>query len=328
MDDLMTDIGGSKGMGDLNDLNELARQAENATGQQVTGYGTQHHTLNQKPTGYGSPQNSYGQSSPIGYGSPQNSYGQSSPTGYGSPQNSYGQSSPIGYGSPQNSYGQSSPTGYGSPQNSYSHGALSKGEPDYSPTPDFYAMYENSENTRSDFLDLLFGVFGALVGAIPGFLFILFLSRMGFIASVCGIILAAGTFFGYYVTTKKNGFEVKRGGIICTVIMVIAIFAAVRVSWTYKIRDALKEALVLFKDDIYSYIDESSEYTEADRETIDTSFENIFDLDNITYSYCSENFSNLLKTYDLKGRFTASLLENYFFCALGALWLFSKFSDS
>ena len=281
MDDLMEGIGSSGGMDDINDINELARQAEKALQSDGSGYG-------QQPAGYGTPQNNYGQQ----------------PAGYGSPQNSYGQQ-PAGYGSPQNNYGQRSAGSYDTQQ--------------YSPTPDFYASYENSSET--EFMTMVKGGIGAIIGAVPGFFFIMLLARFGIIASICGTVLAAGTFFGYYLATHKSGFDIKKCGIVCGAVMIIAIFVAVRMSWTFKLRDTLK----LLKEFSYSYIDDSELYTEADKSNIDDGYKILFGMYEPTYSNCSANFSKILTNLDLKGKFAGSLAENYLFCGLGTLWLFSKF---
>ena len=348
MDDLMAGIGSPKGMNDINDLNELARQAEqevqgisaaeshntavNAS-QQAMEHGSLRSSYGQQSTGYGAPQNSYGQQS-AGYGAAPNSSAQRS-TGYGAPQNSYGQQSTgygaapnssvqrsTGYGAPQNSYGQQS-TGYGNPQGGYGQrsAADSNNTPQYSPTPDFYASYDDTATMETDFMVLVKGALGAIIGALPGFFFIMMLARFGIIASICGTVLAAGTFFGYYIATKKSSFDLKKGGIVCIAVMVIAIFLAVRISWTYKLRDSLK----MLKELSYSYIDESDLYNDSDKDNIDTSYKFLFGVDEPTYSNCSANFSKILTNLDLKGKFYGSLGENYLFCALGALWLFSKF---
>ena len=303
MDDLMTGIGNSGGM---DDINELARQAEaalqpqnnSAQGQQAAGSG-------QRPAGYGAPQNNNVQR-PAGYGAPQNDYGQR-PAGYGAPQNDYGQRS-AGYGAPQNNYGQRSMD--------------NSNTSSYSPTPDFAASYSDFDGGRTEFMTMVIGAVGAIIGALPGFFFIMVLARFGLIASICGTVLAAGTFFGYFLATRKSSFDLKRGGIICIAVMAIAIFLAVRISWTYKVRDAL----ILLKDFSYSYIDESDEFSEDDKATVDSGYEFLFGLSGEpTYSNCSSNFSKILTNLDLKGKFYGSLGENYLFCALGALWLFSKF---
>ncbi|MBR5684476.1 MAG: hypothetical protein IKW96_14575 [Ruminococcus sp.] len=323
MDDLMTGVGNSGGM---DDINELARQAEEALqphnntiqGQQSAGYNAPQNGYGQQSAGYNAPQSGYGQQS-AGYNAPQNGYGQQS-AGYNAPQNGYGQQS-AGYNAPQSGYGQQS-AGYNAPQNGYGQRASGYNDtPQYSPTPDFGASYGDFEGSETEFMTIVKGAIGAIIGAIPGFFFIMGLARFGIIASICGTILAAGTFFGYYIATRKSGFDMKRGGIVCIAVMVIAIFIAVRSSWTFALRDTLKTVKSL----TYSYMDDSGEYTDEDMDNIDTSYEFLFGHTEPTYSNCSSNFSRILTILGLKGKFIGSLAENYLFCALGALWLFSKF---
>ena len=299
MDDLMTGIGQSSGTNEMNDINEIARQAEAAMqshnnntiqGQQSTGYNASQNVYGQQPTGYNASQNVYGQQ-PMGYNASQNGYGQQ-PTGFNNPQNSYGQRS-VDYSN----------------------------TPQYSPTPDFGASYSEFENSDTEFMTIVKGAIGAIIGAIPGFFFIMGLARFGIIASICGTILAAGTFFGYYIATRKSSFDLKRGGIVCIAVMVIAIFFAVRSSWTFALRDTLKTV----KNLTYSYMSDSDEYTDEDIDNIDTGYEFLFGHNEPTYSNCSSNFSRIITILGLRGKFIGSLVENYLFCALGAFWLFSKF---
>ena len=281
MDDLMAGIGGPDGM---NDINELAKQAEQALQPRSN------NVQSRQSAGYGNAQNSYRQQ----------------PTGYRNAQNSYGQQ-PAGYSDMQSGYGQRS--------------AEHKGEPQYTPTPDFYAAYNDKPNNDTDFMVIVKGALGALIGAIPGFFFIMMLARFGLIASICGTVLAAGVFFGYYLGTRKNRFDIKKCGIVCGAVMIIAIFVAVRASWTYKLRDSLK----LAKSLSYSYLD-LTDMTEAEvTEAMNSSYEFLIGDEDPTYSNCSANFHKLLAIFDLRGKFFGSLGENYLFCAMGALWLLSKF---
>ena len=309
MDDLMAGIGGPDGM---NDINELAKQAEqalqprsnNVQSRQSAGYGNAQNSYGQQSTGYSSAQNSYGQQS-AGYSNAQSGYGQQS-TGYSNAQNGYGQQS-ADYGDTQSGYGQRS--------------ADHKGEPQYTPTPDFYAAYNDKPNNDTDFMVIVKGALGAMIGAIPGFFFIMMLARFGLIASICGTVLAAGVFFGYYLGTRKNRFDIKKCGIVCGAVMIIAIFIAVRASWTYKLRDSLK----LAKSLSYSYMDMTDMTAAEVDEAMSSSYQFLIGDDDPTYSNCSVNFHKLLAILNLRGKFYGSLGENYLFCAIGALWLLSKF---
>ena len=54
---------------------------------------------------------------------------------------------------------------------------------EYRPTPDFYAMYDKHESSDTEFVTLVKGGLGAIIGAIPGFFFIMTLARFNRIIS-------------------------------------------------------------------------------------------------------------------------------------------------
>ncbi|WP_295078468.1 hypothetical protein [Ruminococcus sp.] len=361
MDDLMQSVGGPNGIGDLNSMKELAQQAaeeaENAAmqstgysnaqsgygqqstgysnaqsgyGQQSTGYSNSQSGYGQQSTGYSNAQSSYGQQS-TGYSNSQSGYGQQS-SGYGNSQYGYGQQS-SGYGNSQYGYGQQS-TGYGNSQygygqqssgygdSQYGYGQRSTGYSDtsYSSTPDFGASYAGFDEPVQ-FTSVLKGALGAIIGAIPGFFLIAGLARMGFIASLCGAVLAGGVFFGYYIATRNDKTASKVMFIVCISVMVITVFLAVRMSWTYKLRDTLIAA----KSYANSEIANNDKYEGITESTVDDALYYMFGFSDPTYSNCSAHFSRILDHYDIKGKFVISVLENYLFCAMGGLWLFSKF---
>ncbi|WP_024861596.1 hypothetical protein [Ruminococcus flavefaciens] len=192
---------------------------------------------------------------------------------------------------------------------------------EYRPTPDFYAMYDKHESSDTEFVTLVKGGLGAIIGAIPGFFFIMTLARFGIIASICGTVLAAGTFFGYYVGTRRNGFDLRKGGIICIVVMLVAIFFAVRSSWVYEMRDSLLKMKSLTS----ALLGESRSASGSYSGTLDGASRLVLGYDKPTYSNCSDCFGKLLTLMGSKGLFIASLIENYIFCAAGAVWLFFKF---
>lgn len=67
------------------------------------------------------------------------------------------------------------------------------------------------------------GTVGALVGALLGGASIILLSRLGYIASLCGVLIAFATLGGYKLLAKGMG---KVGLIICFVLMLVTPFAA------------------------------------------------------------------------------------------------------
>ena len=299
MDDLMGGIGNSNGMDDIGDMQKLAQQAaeeaNNAaaqTAQQSTGYSNAQSGYGQQSTGYSNAQNSYGQQS-TGYSNAQNSYGQQS-TGYSNTQSGYGQRS-TGYGNTQSGYGQQS-----SNYNSYDTRS------GYPASDTVYGSYGN----ESKLMPIVKGVLGALLGAIPGIILIILVARMGFIASICGAVMAVCIFFGYNLFTKNSGLEEKTGLIICAVVMIFAIYFAVRTSWCLEISSFLQKDLGLKPGEVDSEI-----------------LQEFLGIRDVTFSEISSDFGNLLEKCECKGKFITSLLENIAFAALGGFGTFTKFGN-
>lgn len=67
------------------------------------------------------------------------------------------------------------------------------------------------------------GFVGALIGALLGGASIILLSRLGYIASISGVLIAFATLGGYRLLAKGMG---KVGMIICFVLMLVTPFAA------------------------------------------------------------------------------------------------------
>lgn len=304
MDDLMTGVGSSGGMDDISNMNELAKQAEAALQPQNNSV--------QQPTGYGASQNSYGQQ-PTGYGASQNNYGQQ-PTGYGASQNNYGQRS-TGYGTSQNSYGQRSDN-HGSSQSNYSDPYRNSGS-GYDSTAAY--TYNDFGGSDSKLMPALKAFLGAAVGAIPGVILIIFVAKLGFIASICGAVMAVGVFAGYTFMTKDNELDTKIGLIICGAVMLIGIYIAVRTSWVMNMTDAIKEGMSAGKALL-----SDSELTDSD---FDSLYKIIYGVDEPSFSECSSHFSDLLSRFGLKGKFFLSFLENLGFAALGCFGTFAKFGS-
>ncbi len=304
MDDLMTGVGNNGGMDDISNMNELAKQAEAALQPQNNSV--------QQPTGYGASQNNYGQQ-PTGYGASQNSYGQQ-PTGYGASQNNYGQQS-TGYGTSQNSYGQRSDN-YGSSQSNYSDPYRNSGS-GYDSTAAY--TYNDFGGSDSKLIPALKAFLGAAVGAIPGVILVIFVAKLGFIASICGAVMAIGIFAGYTFMTKDNELDTKIGLIICGAVMLIGIYIAVRTSWVMNMTDAIKEGMSAGKALL-----SDSELTDSD---FDSLYKIIYGVDEPSFSECSSHFSDLLSRFELKGKFFLSFLENLGFAVLGCFGSFAKFGS-
>ena len=214
-------------------------------------------------------------------------------TGYGNTQNGYGQQST---GSSNAQYGQ---------QSNYSSYDTRSG---YPASDTVYGGYGN----ESKLMPIVKGILGAVLGAIPGFILIILVARMGFIASICGAVMALGIFFGYTLLTKNADLEEKTGLIICAVVMVFAIYLAVRTSWCLEVSSILQDKLGVEAGSL-SYEESEILYE-------------IIGVRDVSFSDVSSDFSTLLEKCDCKGDFIKSLLENIAFAALGGFGMFTKFA--
>ncbi len=308
---------------------------------QSTGYGTQQSGYGQQSApqsaGYGAQQSGYGQqSSPqsAGYGAQQSGYGQqSSPqsTGYGAQQSSYGQQSApqsAGYGSPQGGYGQQS-AGYGAQQGGYGRQTAGYGtnQSGYSSDDYRYDPYKNYNSNDSmvtravgtkdtEFMTAVKGGIGAIIGAIPGMLLMIMVARFGFIAAICGAAMAFCIFFGYKLMTRNSWVSAKVGIVICAVVMIIAVYLSVRISWTLALQDAIQEAESAMRSLL------GGEYSGETK----TFIKEIVGGDGeISFGNCWDNFGNIMDMLNMNGRYIGSLAENYVFAAIGGIGTFMKF---
>lgn len=186
----------------------------------------------------------------------------------------------------------------------------------YREIPDFYAMSRSNANSDTEFFTLFKGAVGAVIGAVPGFFMMMTLARTGIIASICGVLLAAGVFFGYSLASRRSCFNIRTGGIICIIVMAAAIYLAVRISWVHEVQERLLEM-----KELTGYVSYDKGYSGSS----DPVYRLIFGYDKPTYSNCSDNFSDLLEDLRMNTSYTLSLLENYILCAVGSVWLFMKF---
>lgn len=212
----------------------------------------------------------------------------------------------TGYSSAQSGYGQSSSTSYGS-TSSYDSTSNYGG---YSST----ASYSDFGNQDSDFVTLLKGALGAIVGAIPGVILIILLARLGFIAAVCGAVMAAGIFFGYQFMTKNKAPSETAGFLICGAVMLIGVYIAVRTSWCMEASSVMQDVLEISPGSLST--------AESD---ILYEFYGVRD---VSFSECSSNFWTMLDKVGIKGKFIWSFVENLLFAVGGGIGAFSKFGKS
>lgn len=90
---------------------------------------------------------------------------------------------------------------------------------------------------------LLPGIVGALLGALVGIVVYFVLWQIDIIAALSGLVTAFCAFWGY----RKLGSALDKKGIaVCVVIILLAAFLSVRLSWAYDVYSVLREDGVSF----------------------------------------------------------------------------------
>lgn len=93
--------------------------------------------------------------------------------------------------------------------------------------------------------NMVAGTVGALIGAAIGVAAIVLVSYGGYVASICGLILAVCTVKGYELL---GGSMSIKGAVICTVLMLVAPYIADRIGWALAIMQAYGSDTVPFGD--------------------------------------------------------------------------------
>ena len=89
--------------------------------------------------------------------------------------------------------------------------------------------------------EILKGILGAVVGAIPGVLLWIIIGRVGFIAAICGAVLAGGTVAGYIFMSKDNFLPQHYGVIICLAVIIISVYISQKVVWCWELSDIFQK---------------------------------------------------------------------------------------
>ena len=83
--------------------------------------------------------------------------------------------------------------------------------------------------------NVLLGLLGAVIGAIIGGVSIVLLNRLGYIASISGLVLAVCTLKGYELLGKRLS---RKGIILCVLLMLVTPFVADWIDWAiYLMKD-------------------------------------------------------------------------------------------
>lgn len=103
-----------------------------------------------------------------------------------------------------------------------------------------FENYELGQNAPAEIKapeNVVLGLIGALVGALLGGASIILLSRLGYIASVSGVLIAFGTLGGYKLLGKGMS---KIGMMICIVLMLITPFAAYNLDLVLQLHEEIR----------------------------------------------------------------------------------------
>ena len=179
---------------------------------------------------------------------------------------------------------------------------------------------------ESVLMEIFKGILGAVVGAIPGVLLWIIIGRVGFIAAICGAVLAGGTVAGYIFMSKDNFLPKHYGVIICLAVIVIGIFLAQKIVWCWEIADVFDRYMKDYRNEMYG-LGDAAGMTRAEIDSvIDQTVKEQLGVTDLSFGSCFSNFGRLLKGLDLKGKYALSMLECYGFAALGGGSLFTKFA--
>ena len=137
--------------------------------------------------------------------------------------------------------------------------------------------------------NVLMGTIGAILGALVGAALIALLAKIGYVASISGVVMA---FLSLFLYDKFAGKISKKGVIICVVIMIVTVFLTEWLIWSYAY---YKELATIY----------------------DVSFGDVF-----------KKLFSILKFAKKTGDFVKDIAMLYFFTALGAIPTLSKTAQS
>ncbi len=100
------------------------------------------------------------------------------------------------------------------------------------------------------------GILGAVLGSIPGIILWIIVAYFGYTAAIVGFVIAFGIIFGY----SKLGGPLTDGGVaVCIIVMIIALYAGVHLSWAamlYDIHPSITKCIF----GLYGYLDKYNLY--------------------------------------------------------------------
>lgn len=153
-----------------------------------------------------------------------------------------------------------------------------------------YNNYGDSMSNELVMVTLLKGILGAVIGAIPGMLLWIIVGKLGFIFSAIGILIAAGSVYGFGLMTKKGNLPIALGLAVCAVVFLLAIYFAVRIEYAWELASVFAE-------------EGMSEFT---------------------FFKCFFHLGEIFDLFDLKGEYIWGLIKAEFFGLLGGFAVLFK----
>ena len=188
-----------------------------------------------------------------------------------------------------------------------------------------YSSYSSySAGSDSVVLEAVKGLLGAMVGAIPGVLLWIIIGRIGFVAAICGAILAAGVVAGYTFMTKDSIIPQIWGVVICLAVVVIAVYFAERVVWSWELADYFAKYMSETRNELYALGEAGGMTSSEVDEIIDREMMSTYGFTEGTFSEFFSNFHRTLGIAGYNGKYFFNLLTSYAFAGMGGLWLFKK----
>lgn len=97
---------------------------------------------------------------------------------------------------------------------------------------------KNTKTNNEKEQNVALGVIGAIFGSMIGAIMIILLDRLGYVASVSGLVMALATIFLYQKFAKGLS---NKGVAICIVIMVVMVLVAENIAWSIAIIEDLRK---------------------------------------------------------------------------------------
>ena len=169
--------------------------------------------------------------------------------------------------------------------------------------------------------ELLKGILGAVIGAIPGFALWLIIAKLGYVSSLCGALIAIGSAYGFAFMTKKSSMSPIIGIVVSLIVMAVAVLLAIRIDWAWEIAKFFEEVVIPEYEATLSSFGISAAES---RELLEEELMNELGFKEATFGNCFSHLNDLLEYFELKSDYNGELLKGGLFALLGSTVLFSK----